>query len=697
MPTYMNSKRPQRRGAILILGALLMVLMVGLVAFAVDLGYVVLVRTQLQAAADAAAMAAATQMPESKAAAIDAARQYAQYHQSGGKSVKLLDSDVVFGIWDVDTRVFTPTAAIGNAVQVTCKRDAAHDSEAPMFFGRIFGRTTFAQSASAVAMANPRDIAFAIDLSGSMNDDTEPGWATPAINTEFAPQGYANVGNSLMQDLYQDFGYGSFPGTLQYIGKPLGVKSDAYAYAEMTKDNGPLSLSSVSGKYRIKTGDSEATRKQKAYRWIIDKQIAVVMPKAKPTPNSSNNYAYWAQYLDYVMQGVYIMPPPPPAPPPPPGGGGSPPPPPPPPPPSTPPPPPPPSPPKVGRRLAPAGPGGVRIMPASFSAGLTPLFLMGATAPGTPPTNRGSLPPSQSGDRITGFNNPNTQTFSKAKSPTGMRNYIGYQTYVQFMMDYGRDLAPTGSQYTPLSLRNSACPMHSENTAGGSFSFPPREQPMHAGRRSLIAALAVVKARNANVPSAAQRDWVSIITFDKVGGANAVIHQSLTSDYDAAMQACTKLQAVGDKSASTATEAGMIAAYDHIRPKSEKGQGRANTNKVVVLLTDGVPNAYLSAISDIDSYMSKNSDSNYYGGGYYWYDAPLMQAGKMAAKQWDVFPVGIGLGTDYNFMDRMARMGGTADSAGQSPRGSGNPAEYEQQLTEIFKEIISNPHVRLVQ
>jgi len=34
---------------------------------------------------------------------------------------------------------------------------------------------------------------------------------------------------------------------------------------------------------------------------------------------------------------------------------------------------------------------------------------------------------------------------------------------------------------------------------------------------------------------------------------------------------------------------------------------------------------------------------------------------------------------------------------GESPRGSGNPADDEQRLVEIFDEIISNPKVRLVQ
>ena len=74
-----------------------------------------------------------------------------------------------------------------------------------------------------------------------------------------------------------------------------------------------------------------------------------------------------------------------------------------------------------------------------------------------------------------------------------------------------------------------------------------------------------------------------------------------------------------------------------------------------------------------------------------------MQTSMMQGNNWYLYPVGIGLGCDYDFMDRMARMGATANSSGQSPRGSGNPADYEAVLTEIFQNIITNPKLRLVQ
>ncbi len=129
--------------------------------------------------------------------------------------------------------------------------------------------------------------------------------------------------------------------------------------------------------------------------------------------------------------------------------------------------------------------------------------------------------------------------------PQGYRNQIGYRTYVQFMMDFGRNVQPDGATYTPLSTLSPDCPWHTENTDGGTFSFPPREQPTHASRRALIAAIQVVKERNQTIPDLDQRDWVSIISYD-VASPGPTIHQALTGDYDDAMLACTTLQAVGD-------------------------------------------------------------------------------------------------------------------------------------------------------
>jgi hypothetical protein len=222
--------------------------------------------------------------------------------------------------------------------------------------------------------------------------------------------------------------------------------------------------------------------------------------------------------------------------------------------------------------------------------------------------------------------------------------------------------------------------------------------PTHAARRALIAAIEVVKQRNASISDPNNRDWVSIISYDKLTGGGPALAQQLTDVYDDAMLASTNLQASSDIGTSTCTETALIAARKHIAPKSEGGKGRPATNKVVVLLTDGQPNLYSSSTATIDSYIGSAADaSDFYNNGAYWCDAALMQAATMHSNNWSLYPVGVGLGCDYGFMDRMARLGGTANSDGQGARGSGNPAEYEQRLTEIFKKIITSPKLRLVE
>jgi len=313
---------------------------------------------------------------------------------------------------------------------------------------------------------------------------------------------------------------------------------------------------------------------------------------------------------------------------------------------------------------------------------------------GKPPANRGTIPPSQFGDRITSskFNNPNTFTYSGANTsaPASWQNYIGPRTYVQFVLDYGRD-EKIANRYSPVSLSAPDCPQKADTVRGKTFNFPPAEQPMHACRRAIIAAINVIETRNASIPNAKHRDWVSIVSFD-TKQSGAVLRHTLDGDYNASMQACVSLQATSDIGYSTTTDSGLILAHDHLKTK-----GRERADKVVVLLTDGAPNDFSSNSSDVAAYaVANNSSGNFYNNGGYWLDAPLMETHKMEAEGYSVWPVGIGLGTVYDFMDRMGRLGGTADDGGQSPRGSGNPAEYEQRLVEIFEEIILSPNVQLV-
>ena len=116
-----------------------------------------------------------------------------------------------------------------------------------------------------------------------------------------------------------------------------------------------------------------------------------------------------------------------------------------------------------------------------------------------------------------------------------------------------------------------------------------------------------------------------------------------------------------------------------------------------MLLTDGMPNLYKAPTAPSAPIERNHPSSNFYGGSsYYPQDAALMQTSMMQGNNWYLYPVGLGFGCDYGFMDRMARMGATADTNGQSPRGTGNPDNVESTLTTIFTNIITNPKLRLV-
>jgi hypothetical protein len=74
-----------------------------------------------------------------------------------------------------------------------------------------------------------------------------------------------------------------------------------------------------------------------------------------------------------------------------------------------------------------------------------------------------------------------------------------------------------------------------------------------------------------------------------------------------------------------------------------------------------------------------------------------MQANNMNLGHWHLYALALGLAADYDFMDRMARMGNTADDNGQAPRTSGDPSTYETEMTALLKQVVDNPQVRLVQ
>ena len=106
-------------GIVAMIVVLSLVMIGGATALAVDVGYLYSLRNQLQAAADSAALAGASQLSVSDAEVLAKAKEYAGRNLPASEhGTVLADADVVIGNWNSSTRVFTPANGVvqNNAV-----------------------------------------------------------------------------------------------------------------------------------------------------------------------------------------------------------------------------------------------------------------------------------------------------------------------------------------------------------------------------------------------------------------------------------------------------------------------------------------------------------------------------------------------------------------------------------------------------
>ncbi len=188
----MNSKRKRRRrlGTVLVLTAVMMVAMFALLAMAVDIGYVTLIRTELQSAADSAALAAAWELYDSRKpssnlspqdaqdAAMDSAQLYARKNPVGQVEPQLAAADVTIGRLDPalggNASMTHLDQANYNAVRVRVRRTADINGEAPTFFMRVLGVDSAAGAAEATAMFVDKFRGFAMPPPGKGNLNVMP-------------------------------------------------------------------------------------------------------------------------------------------------------------------------------------------------------------------------------------------------------------------------------------------------------------------------------------------------------------------------------------------------------------------------------------------------------------------------------------------------------------------------------------------
>jgi len=149
--TRLRAFLADERGSVLPIIGLCMLAILGVAALAIDLGYQQALQSQLAATADAAALAAANELPSQKRA-IAAAEKYAEFNMPESDHGDVLRrSDIEFGRWDARRRVFFPGGKAPNAVRVTVRRAEENDNPAQTFFLQIFGMGQTDLSAESLA------------------------------------------------------------------------------------------------------------------------------------------------------------------------------------------------------------------------------------------------------------------------------------------------------------------------------------------------------------------------------------------------------------------------------------------------------------------------------------------------------------------------------------------------------------------
>ncbi|MBI4644446.1 MAG: hypothetical protein HY790_12530 [Deltaproteobacteria bacterium] len=144
---------------------------VGSMAVAIDLGHLFVVKSELQAAADAGAMAGAigllaippgttgsvTITPDCSRA-LATSQKVVTANKADGASLTLPTADVVFGWWDTGTKAFVAGGCSDpnkvTAVKVVTRKDPTANGPVPLYFTGFFGMREKGLTAEAVGLTD---------------------------------------------------------------------------------------------------------------------------------------------------------------------------------------------------------------------------------------------------------------------------------------------------------------------------------------------------------------------------------------------------------------------------------------------------------------------------------------------------------------------------------------------------------------
>jgi Flp pilus assembly protein TadG len=151
-------------GATAVMIAVMASVLIGFVALAIDIGYLMVTKNELQNVADGSALAAGRQLGViyggmsyeeqqsyvcDPAPIISVAREVGLKNMAASKWITINDADIEIGTWSAGS--FSTTLNRPNAVRVTARRDSGANGSVPTFFATALGVDLMDASAKSVA------------------------------------------------------------------------------------------------------------------------------------------------------------------------------------------------------------------------------------------------------------------------------------------------------------------------------------------------------------------------------------------------------------------------------------------------------------------------------------------------------------------------------------------------------------------
>ncbi len=168
-------RRDSRAGAMLVLIAITIPIVVIMAAFALNVAWMQLVRTELRTATDASSRAAAKtlSLQQSVPAARAEAKAAARRNLVANAPLRVRNNEIEFGTSSQPSTgsrfVFTPGGTLLNSVRVTGNRSATSlGGPVDLFLGGALGVNFFEPIVTATSTQLDRDICLVVDRSGSM-------------------------------------------------------------------------------------------------------------------------------------------------------------------------------------------------------------------------------------------------------------------------------------------------------------------------------------------------------------------------------------------------------------------------------------------------------------------------------------------------------------------------------------------------